>query len=134
MEKMNLGQFIENLSSFPKSLLVVFITKTNKKYYPKIIKYHSEENNPKIFHSYRGYYCDIAISIGKKITNHTVASILTDANDSIDFQFTGYKGGYYTMNRNSYLWVSRWSEANNYRCVKMTSDNSYVYIHILKDN
>jgi len=131
---MNLGQFIDNLSCFPKSLLVVFITKTNKRYYPKIIEYHSEENNPKIFHSYRGYYCDIAISIGEKETNYTVASLLTEAFSSINFQFEGYKGGYYTMNENSDLWVSRWGKANNFKCIKMTSDNSYVYIDISKIN
>ena len=63
--------------------------------------------------SYRGYYEDLAIEFEEKYPFPTVAEILTMLKDCIGKTFTGYKGGEYTMDENSQVWVANYSNTSN---------------------
>lgn len=55
--------------------------------------------------SYRGYYSDLAIDYGSEPM--LVHQVLDDLRGAVGKTFTGYKGGDYTMNQGTYVWVSQ---------------------------
>lgn len=63
LEHMNLSEFVKKLKDFEESSNVIIKYK-DRNYYLELVDYHDEY--PNFFHSYRGYYEDIAIAIGKK--------------------------------------------------------------------
>lgn len=132
---MNLGDFIKELKKIPSSALVV-IKHNETNFYLKIVEYHdylySEHTYPMFFHSYRGYYKDLAISIGKKETVHTVDDLLIASQESINFPFEGYKGGIFTMDKKSELWFSKWGEASGYKFGHITQSEDCIYIHLIE--
>lgn len=134
---MNVGEFIQKLDSLEKTSKVVIKYK-DRKYYFKLVSYHNMredlrlDNYPDFFHSYRGYYKDIAIAIGKKETNYTVEDLLSAAKNSIGFSFEGYKGGLFTMNKDSRFWVSKCGDNSSYRCSDVTQNFGIATIYINK--
>jgi hypothetical protein len=66
--------------------------------------------------SYRGYYNQLTIyraggrGHGGDATPVTVAELLTDARDADGQIFTGYKGGDFTMDLETPVWASDYSE------------------------
>jgi hypothetical protein len=59
------------------------------------------EEGPCFPHSYRGYYSDLAFSDGK---GATVDQLRKDCLESLGKTFEGYKGGDYTMHKDTPLW------------------------------
>jgi hypothetical protein len=55
-------------------------------------------------HSYRGYYCDLAFE--REAGTRPAAELLADCRAAMGEVFTGYKGGDYTMGRNTPVWVA----------------------------
>lgn len=53
-------------------------------------------------HSYRGYYHDLAFEIA---TDVTVAAMLADARSALHATYEGWKGGDYTMDEDSDVWL-----------------------------
>lgn len=62
-------------------------------------------------YSYRGYYNQLSIEPGESATVATLALRLSDA---IGETFTGYKGGDYTMSRNTPVWISGYGTASGW--------------------
>lgn len=54
-------------------------------------------------HSYRGYYEDLAF---EPATNVSIGEMLKRAEDAVGQTFYGYKGGHYTMDHDTRVWVS----------------------------
>ena len=61
-------------------------------------------------HSYRGYYWQLALGYDRK-KMHTVAEVLSELQNSIDKQFEGWKGGFFTMNEDTDVWISAEGDA-----------------------
>lgn len=58
-------------------------------------------------HSYRGYYDNLAFESAQNIS---VGSMLSDARSALERSFEGYKGGDYTMSRNTLVWLAQWGD------------------------
>lgn len=64
-------------------------------------------------HSYRGYYCDVAFEPSDEA--RSVADVLAEARGCMGEIFIGYKGGDYTMGRNTPVWISLYGMASGMR-------------------
>lgn len=95
-EMFTLGNLIDELEKYPKDWGVY------------IEPFHLVPNN---FCSYRGYYRDLNITVKTrreaKLKNQeiTVGEFLEMAKEANGKTFYGYKGGEFTMNRNTPIWV-----------------------------
>ncbi|QCX81193.1 hypothetical protein C9F11_38050 [Streptomyces sp. YIM 121038] len=63
-------------------------------------------NNP---HSYRGQYMDLAFELASHIT---VAAMLAAARSALGATFQGWKGGDFTMDEDSWCWLSQEGDAS----------------------
>lgn len=80
-----LGEVIDHLSALPADQVV-----------------DHGFNNP---HSYRGYYDQLAF---EPCENTTVGAMLACAEAALGGTFQGYKGGDYTMDRDTDCWLARY--------------------------
>lgn len=83
--QMTLGKLIEALEAMPEEAMVANL------YHP---------------HSYRGYYEDLAFERRDGIT--PAADFLNDCRYVIGCTYTGYKGGEYTMDEDTPVWVAEY--------------------------
>lgn len=58
--------------------------------------------------SYRGYYSDLAINNPLSSVEWAVAEVLEDLECAVGEDFTGYKGGNFTMGPQTLVWVSEY--------------------------
>lgn len=93
-EMFTLGNLIDELEKYPKDW-GVYILPFNLV--------------PDFFCSYRGYYRDLNLVVSTrteaKYKNVTVGDLLKMAKEADGNTFQGYKGGDFTMNRNTPIWV-----------------------------
>ena len=59
-------------------------------------------------HSYRGYYSDLAFEQSEV---RTVDEILKEVEGCLGKEFTGYKGGEYTMDESTPVWIAEYGSA-----------------------
>lgn len=74
--------------------------------------------------SYRGYYVDLAFEPG----DTTVGELLKVAEESLGKTFTGYKGGDYTMNKVTPLWIAEYGDCGVKLMGFKTVDNTLVAV------
>ena len=111
---MSLGDLIDALKRCPQSLPV---------------RFDEEEQTPYAgqFYSYRGYYEDIALELSASPS--TVAGLLQRAEAAVGQTFEGWKGGDYTMDRDSRLWVvSEQRYASGIRPVTLINEGNQIVI------
>lgn len=89
---MNLGQLIDMFSVMPDKNRVV----------------QKGFNNP---HSWRGVYAELAF---EPASNVTVAAMLKDAESAVSTTFEGWKGGDFTMHRDTEIHISFRGESYDY--------------------
>lgn len=58
-------------------------------------------------HSYRGYYDELAFEPAENVT---VGSMMAAAESSLGREFTGYKGGEYTMGGYTDCWLAHYGD------------------------
>ena len=58
-------------------------------------------------HSYRGYYDELAF---EPVPDTTVGAMLTDAKEAFGRTYSGYKGGDYTMDGFTPVWLARYGD------------------------
>jgi len=58
-------------------------------------------------HSYRGYYDELAF---EPVPDTTVGAMLAAAKEALGATYTGYKGGDYTMNAYTQVWLARYGD------------------------
>lgn len=76
--------------------------------------------------SYRGYYDHLALSFGTGRQN--IADILTVLRAADGATFQGYKGGDYTMSRETPIWVAQPGDWTSTAIVSVYGDRDIVYI------
>jgi len=77
--------------------------------------------------SYRGYYDQLAIGYESKYPRPKVADVLTMLKDADGQTFTGYKGGEYTMDRDTAVWVANNGEVGGTGIIDII-DGEYAVI------
>ena len=78
-------------------------------------------------HSYRGYYEDLAIGY-ESGGECTVAQLIAWLEKAIGETFYGYKGGEYTMERDTVVWVANHNEAGGTAIVDVVDDSWRVIL------
>lgn len=152
---MNLGEFISALDRLPLSSKVILRGECFKNYFSSDDLKHSHEilnpsiycypkkkvycdpypdDVPNFFHSYRGYYKDIALSISLYDKGYTVEDLLTEAIRSIGYIFGGYKGGFYEMTKDTRMWVSIYGDNSQFRCKEVVQEGEIVYLDIVQSD
>ena len=97
----SLGDFIAALTNAPQDSLVSLSTSTSSE---------PSATMPE-FNSYRGYYSDIALEPWDGTL--TVTQLLSAAQDACGRTFEGYKGGDYTMDADTPLWIAHYGSASD---------------------
>lgn len=92
---------------------------------------------PVCFDSWRGSYEELSIEYTDEgdYDAMKLKEFITKAEECIDKVFTGYKGGDFTMTRDTPLWVSKYGEANNTQVVGLhqeTGANGRAYSVIIR--
>lgn len=77
------------------------------------VKYDFVHHGPTTLASYRGYYEDLALGYDEKGNYPTVAELITRLESAIGEVFTGWKGGDYTMTRDTPVWVANPGESGS---------------------
>lgn len=97
----------------------------------KYIQYDFVNFVPTTLDSYRGYYTDLAIGF-KQIDdlkhNPTVGSLLADLKSAVGQEYTGWKGGEFTMNESTPLWVDKPGGASGTAIVGVIGDEYRVIL------
>lgn len=70
------------------------------------IKLDFTDSNPSHLDSYRGYYTDLSLDYDSDEKSKTVKELLKIFEDADGLTYEGYKGGDYTMNRKTLVWVA----------------------------
>jgi len=73
-----------------------------------IVKLDFTDDNPCALCSYRGYYEDLSIDHDSGAGETTVKQLLEMFEEAVGKTYTGYKGGDFTMNRRTLVWVAPW--------------------------
>ena len=97
-----LGELIEQLEATYKNPLPEYFD--NQKDKERQIYFDWCDLRPDYFHSYRGYYDHLAVAIRSHPTE-TVADFLKRCREQIGAEHSGWKGGDYTMDAKTPVWV-----------------------------
>lgn len=76
--------------------------------------------------SYRGYYEMLAID--HQAAPKTVADFLKEAREAVGSTFIGYKGGDFTMDRNTPIWVAEYGASTGQAVMAIETKDSVVEI------
>jgi hypothetical protein len=102
LETITLGELIARLEALPED---------------RAIEFDFGGAIPTSFNSWRGVYADLALGFGihgfnggKIETNETVTGLLKKAKHANGGTYGGYKGGHFTMNKNTPVWVDNYGE------------------------
>lgn len=68
---------------------------------------------PNGLHSYRGYYDHLAFGYSSGGEAPLVSSVLRELESAEGADFTGYKGGEFTMHRSTPVWVANYNETGS---------------------
>lgn len=112
---MRLGQFISELED-AKPDIPVYIAPFN------LI--------PTSFHSYRGYYEDLALGYETGYKRVTAGELCAVAKAAIGNSFLGWKGGEYTVDGMTRVWISNPGEVTGAIVSRIVAEDWAVYIHV----
>lgn len=72
-----------------------------------------EDAMPTHFDSWRGSYEELALSFKFEGDAQTVEDLLQKCREAVGAIYTGYKGGDFTMGRNTPVWVANYGNSGN---------------------
>lgn len=80
--------------------------------------------------SYRGYYDHLAIGFSPRRSQPapTVKEFLADCMTAMGRTYTGYKGGSYTMDENTPVWVANYGESGGWGVSAVKDGGAYCVI------
>lgn len=84
--------------------------------------------------SYRGYYSELSIEYAIDDNIVTSLELKEKLKNSIGKDFTGYKGGEYTMKEDTFVWVSEYGESSGNAIVNAIEKDDGIYILTLKED
>jgi hypothetical protein len=101
-EQMTLGELIDNLASFPPNAKIDGLVEP---------------------HSYRGYYCDLAFEPTSE--PRTAGEMLAMCRNCMGQDFTGYKGGEFTMSASTPVWIAYYG-ATGRKIMALDADGKFT--------
>jgi len=117
--QMNLGQIIDLLDGHEIEKKVWFDFANFAPYGPR----------SGVLRSYRGHYEDLAIGY-EAYAECRLGDLVAELKDAVGKVFTGYKGGYYRMERDTTVWVARYNESGGTGIVGIAHSDDYrVILH-----
>ena len=112
---MKLGQLIKQLESIPQDLPVY---------------YDFCDLIPTKLDSWRGSYAELALGFDQPNGNNVnVEELLKECRSAIGKTFEGYKGGNYTMNVETRVWISNYGEGSHTGISHITDEDWCAIIH-----
>lgn len=84
--------------------------------------------SPDSFSSYRGYYDNLALD-WSAVNTVTVSQLIERCKDCVGKSFEGYKGGYYTMNLDTPVWVASYGKTSDTKIDRIEDDGCWYIIH-----
>lgn len=80
--------------------------------------------------SYRGYYDQLAMGFAETETypEPTVATVLKWCQEAVGKEYTGYKGGEFTMSRSTPLWVANYGKSGSTAIVGRVADVTHAFV------
>lgn len=95
----------------------------------KTVRYDFPHFVPGDLDSYRGYYEQLALEYVDTGEVPTAASLLTKLKAADGATFEGYKGGEFTMDRSTLVWVANYGSSGHTIITGVTWDGYYAIIH-----
>lgn len=80
------------------------------------------------FHSYRGYYEDLACGAQTEVLS--LKEFIAKLEACIDKTFTGYKGGEFLMSSSTPFWISDYGDASGYSVEKYLPCGEHLHIYV----
>lgn len=110
---MRLGQLIDALKMSPQENVLLVSGPTSL--------------GPTSVNSYRGYYEDLAIAV-EEGARPKVCDFVRVLEQAIGKTFQGYKGGDYTMDKGTLVWVSNYGRASGCVVDRVDNDDTTTYL------
>lgn len=80
--------------------------------------------------SYRGYYEDLAIDwTDREAIGLKCGQLLQCFEQANNKDQSGYKGGWYTVNNDTAVWVANWGECDGTAVISIENDDYRIIIH-----
>ena len=92
------------------------------------VRFDFEYLHPTYLDSWRGSYNEIAIGFSEKGEGPTLSSFYSMINAAIGQEYTGWKGGEYTMNKHTPVWVANQGHSGNTAVLDIVDDGYVVFI------
>lgn len=91
------------------------------------VVYDFEYLFPNMIDSWRGSYSELALNFTSTGNNMKVTDFYCLLKDAVGKTFTGYKGGEFTMSRQTPVWVANYGNSGNTAVIEIV-DNDYQVI------
>ena len=150
LDVLTLGELVAKLEGFTTEQLDLPIRFDNTDYYPTTLGswrgVYSEMYVGYIQDEVNGYNSDEIewesedgehreyVRVGIEMRKPTASEFLRRIKESIGKQFTGYKGGDFTMNRHTPLWVSSYGKSNGFKIGEKGWENQSIVGVVLHDD
>ena len=105
------------------------IVKNQKEGEEATVRYDFEYLFPTSINNWRDSYDELALNFETQGEEMKVSDFLKMLKDCIGKEFTGYKGGEFTMHKGTPIWVANYSHSGNTAVIDVV-DNGYVVILI----
>lgn len=79
----------------------------------KEVSFAFEYARPTEFDSWRGSYCELAIGFDFESKNPTTEEFLSKCREAVGKTYQGYKGGDFTMSRQTPVWVANYGNSGS---------------------
>ena len=79
------------------------------------------------FHSYRGFYSDLAI-IPDNENTCTVGELIQALEKSIGETYAGYKGGQFEMTPRTFVWLANYGQSNGRMVINVKLEGDYAVL------
>lgn len=93
-----------------------------------MVRYDFEYLFPNDIYSWRGSYSELALNYNTEGEAMKVSDFLKMLKDCIGKEFTGYKGGEFTMNKHTPIWVANYSHSGNTAVIDVVDNDWQVLL------
>jgi len=123
-DQLTLGEIIAKLEPIVEKQKAVI-----EKYgHEATVQYDFEYLFPTSIDSWRGIYAELALNFESEGTRMTVSDFLKMLKDAVGKTYTGYKGGDFTMSRQTPVWVANYGNSGNTAVIGIVDDEHTVII------
>lgn len=129
-DQLSLGELIAKLEPIAEKQAVRLANEQDE----AIVYFDFGDLFPTEFTSWRGIYRELALCFSerwyspKDVKPHTVTGFLKLCKETVGKEFIGYKGGEFTMGKNTPVWVANWGTSGNTALLDVVDDGYTVIL------